>query len=137
MRWTCPNCDREFERAHQAHVCAPGCTVESTFARRPEYQRATYDTILAHLRRQGDVHEDAVRVGVFLKAARKVAEVRPMARALALLLILPRTVHDPRIVRRYPMAAGRVMHDIRLHGPDEVDEQLRDWLDEAFAAADE
>jgi len=63
-RWTCPECEREFGRTRQSHVCVPGCTVDETFAGRPGYQRAAYDLIAAHLAALGPLHVDAVRVGV-------------------------------------------------------------------------
>ena len=28
VRWVCPRCDREFGGVNQAHVCAPGITVD-------------------------------------------------------------------------------------------------------------
>jgi hypothetical protein len=134
-RWTCPRCDREFERAHQAHVCVPGCTVEDTFAGRPPAQRAIYDAILAHLRSLGPVHVDAVSVGVFLKAQRKLAELRPMARSVSVGLFLPRLVDDPRIARRISVSADRTVHIVRLTVVDQLDDQLRGWLTEAYDAA--
>jgi hypothetical protein len=79
-RWTCPQCDREFGSANQAHTCIPGCTVDATFAGRPAAQRAVYDAILAHLVTLGPVHEDAVGVGVLLKRDRKLAEIWPGSR---------------------------------------------------------
>src|SRR4051794_18336188 len=99
MRWTCPSCDREFGRPNTSHTCAPGTTVESVFAGRPPYMREVYDEIVTHLRSSGPVHEDAVTVGVFLKAERKVAEVRPLARSLRVWLLLPRQVPGLRAVR--------------------------------------
>jgi hypothetical protein len=92
---------------------------------------------VAHLRRHGDVHEDAVRVGVFLKSNRKFAEVRPMARALSVSMVLPQLTHDARIVRHERLSDGRHRHVLRLHSADEVDDQLCAWLTDALAAADE
>ncbi|TMR10026.1 hypothetical protein ETD86_41150 [Nonomuraea turkmeniaca] len=80
-RWTCPQCDREFARARQSHVCVPGCTVDETFAPYPPVYREIYDRLVERL---GPIHDDAVRVGVFLKSERKFAEVRPKARSLSL-----------------------------------------------------
>lgn len=137
MRWTCPRCDRQFGRANQAHVCVPGCTVDDSFTGRPPWQRAAYDAVLASLRAQGPVHEDAVRVGVFLLAERKFAEVRPVARSLNLWLILPRLPDDPRISRSEPLARGRFAALVKIGGPADVDDQLRGWLSEALAAADD
>jgi hypothetical protein len=134
-RWVCPACEREFARTHQSHVCVPGCTLDECFAGRPPVQRAIYDELAAHLATLGPVHVDVVRVGVFLKAERKLAEVRPRARALSLNFVLPRVVHQPRIARRIPLAGGRVVHVVKLTGLDDADDQVRDWLTEAYHAA--
>lgn len=134
-RWTCPRCDREFANPNQSHTCVPGCTVDAAFAGRPPRLRAVYDAILAHLQDLGPVHEDAVSVGVFLKADRKLAEVRPRSRDVSLALYLPRPVRDPRIARVLGPAAPRVVHFLLLREPEEVDDQVRTWLTEAFLHA--
>ncbi len=134
-RWTCPRCDREFGRPRQAHTCVPGCTVDETFAGRPERLRAVYDAVLAHLAGLGPVHEDAVRVGVFLKRDRKLAEVRPRSRDVWLGLYLPRPVRDPRFARVLGPGGPRVVHVLLLRDPADVDDQVRGWLTEAFLHA--
>ena len=136
-RWTCPKCDREFGRAQQSHVCVPGCTVEECLAPWPPAYREIYDRITDHLATLGPLHADAVRVGVFLKSDRKLAEVRPKARSLSLALFLPRPVDHPRISRRYPPSGDRTAHMIKLLDPDDVDEQLCAWLTESYDAATE
>ncbi|GAA3273031.1 hypothetical protein Dvina_46840 [Dactylosporangium vinaceum] len=134
-RWICPECEREFDRARQGHVCVPGGTVDETFAGRPGYQRAAYDAIIGLLEALGPVHEDAVKVGVFLKRERKLAEIRPMARALSVELYLPRPVDDERVARHYEVGRGRFVNVVRLTGAGQVDERLRGWLTEAFEDA--
>ena len=109
--------------------------MDDTFANSPPGQRRAYDTIMAYLQTLGPVHEDAVQVGVFLKRQRKFAEIRPMSRALSLNLVLPRTVRDSRVLRTARISADRVEHVIRLSDATEVDEQVREWLTEAFLAA--
>jgi Domain of unknown function (DUF5655) len=134
-RWTCPECDREFGRAHQAHFCVPGGTVDETFAGRPGYQRAVYDALVGHLRSLGPVHEDAVKVGVFLLRERKFAEVRPMARSVSLALVLPHGLAGPRVARALPVSGGRVWNVVKLTGVDDVDDEVLDWLTEAYHLA--
>lgn len=134
-RWTCPQCDREFGRARQSHVCVPGCTVEECFAPWPSAYREIYDRMVDHLATLGPVHADAVTVGVFLKSDRKLAEVRPKARALNLWLFLPHPVEHARIARRLPVSGDRTMHVIKFRDPDEIDEQVCAWLAESFDAA--
>jgi hypothetical protein len=134
-RWTCPRCDREFGRARQSHDCLPGNSVAATFRGRPPAQRAIYDAILGFLRTLGPVHEDAVQVGVFLKADRKLAELRPKTKWLSCNVYLPHALEDQRIARSLRLSSLRVVNEIKLRSVDEVDEQLREWLTEAYDAA--
>ena len=134
-RWTCPECEREFARARQAHVCVPGGTVDDTFAGRPAVHRAIYDALLAHVRTLGEVHEDAVGVGVFLKHEHKFAEVRPTARAVSVWLVLPRRVADERFSRYATGSGGRVWQVLRLTTVEDVDDEVRAWLTEAYNTA--
>ncbi len=134
-RWICPLCEREFDRERQAHFCAPGITVDEWFAERPPQQRAIYDAIVGHLAALGDLHIDAVGVGVFLKAQRKIAEIRPRAKGLALLLLLPRRLGSDRVTRGERLSAQRQLNVIVLTQPSDVDDELLEWLTEAYVSA--
>ena len=129
MRWTCPDCDREFARARTGHVCVPGTTVDSVFTGRPAWMRDVYDTILGRLQACGPVHEDAVSVGVFLKAERKVAEVRPRVRSVLVHVMLPRPVEGAR------QASASSWYLSRSLTAADVPADLLDLLDEAYDAA--
>ncbi len=131
-RWTCPRCDRAFGRTNQSHVCVPGGTVDETFAGRPPAQRAAYDAIMAHLGTLGPVHLDPVAVGVFLTSDRRFAEIRPMARALSVEILADEAVDHPRAIRSQRISANRFWSTVRLHGPDDVDDDLRRWLTIAY-----
>ena len=88
-RWTCPNCEREFGKTNQAHVCSPGISVDELLSRHPDWVGEVYEAVLEPLRALGPVHEDAVDVGVFLKSDRKLAEFRPRVRSVLLHVALP------------------------------------------------
>lgn len=134
-RWTCPACDRQFARSHQSHTCVPGNSIGDCFASRPPVQRLIYEAVLGHIKTLGPVHVDAVQVGVFLKRASKLAELRPKSRWLSLELVLPRLVADARISRTIRVSSTRIVHIIKLAAMDDVDDQLRDWLTEAYLNA--
>jgi hypothetical protein len=131
-RWTCPQCDREFARARQSHTCLPGNSIGATFRGRPPEQREICDAIVAHLEQLGDVHVDAVQVGVFLKTDRKIAELRPKSKWLECSLYLPYVVDDPRIARSLQLGPERTVNYVKLRSVDEVDEQFLEWLEAAF-----
>ena len=134
-RWICPQCEREFDLPHQAHVCVPGISVDDAFAGYPKAWREIYAGIVEHLRTLGPFHEDGVSVGVFLKRQRKFAEVRPMARALTLELVLPQALVSVKVMRHVRLSPTRVVHVIRLTTMDDIDFDLRGLLDEAYLAA--
>jgi hypothetical protein len=134
-RWTCPRCDREFGRARQSHDCLPGNSVDTTFRGRSPEQRAVYDAIVAFVRTIGPVHEDAVQVGVFLKAERKLAELRPKSKWLSCNLYLPHAIDDGRVARSLRLSSTRVLSEVKLRAVDDVDDQLCAWLSEAYDAA--
>jgi Domain of unknown function (DUF5655) len=136
-RWTCPQCDREFGRANQSHVCVPGSTVDDSFSGRAAQWRPIYDAIAGHVTALGPVHEDAVKVGVFLKHHRTFAEVRPKARSLQLWLFLSRPVDGNRISKRMQVAGERFWHVVKLTEVADVDDQVRGWLTEAYDDAGE
>jgi hypothetical protein len=110
----------------------PGITVNDLLNRHPRWVTEIYAAVIEHLRSLGPVHEDAVNVGIFLKSDRKIAEFRPRVRSVLLSLYLPYELRDARIARVLPAAADRVVHMINLISVDQVDDQLREWLTEAY-----
>jgi len=116
-------------------VCVPAGTVDDTFAPHPRAWREIFDTIMSHVESLGPVHADAVKVGVFLKSDRKLAEVRPRARAVELLLALPGPVDHDRVSRVLRQSSDITVNVIPLRSASEVDDQLRGWLTTAYETA--
>jgi Domain of unknown function (DUF5655) len=63
--------------------------------------------------------------------ARPLSSGRESDRYL-LSLYLPYELIDARIARTLPVAADRIVHMIKLTSADQVDDQLREWLTEAY-----
>lgn len=97
-------------------------------------QRQAYDAIADPLRALGDLYEDAVAVGVFLKRQRKLAEIRPMATMVKVLAFLPAPFPCDAVVRRTPLG-DRVLHVVDLRRVADVDDALADLLLEAWEDA--
>ena len=133
-RWTCPNCEREFGRVRQAHVCAPGITVEELLSRHPPWVSDVYAAVIDALRAAGPIHEDAVDIGIFLKSDRTVAQFRPLVRSVQLWIFLPERREDERIGRTVTTGADRYVHLIKLTSPEDVDDKLQAWLTESYDA---
>jgi hypothetical protein len=106
--------------------------LEDYFATGPPFERPIFEAVWAHLATLGPVHLEPVSVGLFFKRSRTFAELRPMTRWEVLSFNLSRSVADPRITRRITISGSRVYHQTKLHTPDDVDDQVRDWLTDAY-----
>ena len=122
--WTCPECGRVFARASQGHDCAPGMTIEEYLATGPAHERPVVEAVMHHLAMVGPVHVDPVSVGIFLKNPHKFAELRTMARWVAIGFSLPRRVAHPTITRKVVPHGNRYWHvaNVATPGPDACDQ---------------
>ena len=117
----------------QAHVCAPGISVDDLLSRHPPWVGDVYAAVIDALGAAGPIHEDAVDVGVF-QIDRTIAQFRPQVRSVQLWIFLPDPREDQRISRTVATGADRYVHLVKLTGPADVDEQVRAWLTESYDA---
>jgi Domain of unknown function (DUF5655) len=132
MAWVCPDCGRRFGRAVQSHECSPAMSLDDYFATADERERPIFDAVLAHLDFLGDVHVEPVAVGIFLKRDRSFVELRPMRKWVALSFPFPRRIESPRIARKPVLAGSRWYHVVNVETAAQIDDEVRDWLTEAW-----
>ncbi|MGH9259244.1 MAG: DUF5655 domain-containing protein [Acidimicrobiales bacterium] len=135
--WTCPECHRRFGRRNQGHECAPAMSLDEYFATGPERERPIFEAVMAHLDTIGPVHVEPVSVGIFLKRSRRFAELRTMVRWVALSFSLPHPVDSPKIARRVAVSGHRTWYVVKLRSADDVDDDVRAWLAEAYLESPE
>lgn len=132
--WDCPECGRRFGRAHQQHECAPALTLEEYFESGPDFERSVFEAIHAHLLALGpDIHIEPVSVGIFVKRRTTFLQLRTMTRWVAIGFSLRRRVASDRMARRVIEHSGRYFHVVNVAEPSEVDEELLDWIAEAWS----
>jgi putative ubiquitin-RnfH superfamily antitoxin RatB of RatAB toxin-antitoxin module len=132
MTWTCPSCRRQFGRRNQSHECAPAMSLDDYFASGPAFERPIFEAVLEHLRDLEPLHVEAVSVGIFFKRARTFAELRPKRDRVVL---SRRLLKHPRIIKTVRGTGERAAYFIDLRSPADVDDQVRDWLTEAYLAS--
>jgi hypothetical protein len=107
-------------------------TLTEYFSTGPEMEKPIFDAVMAYLDTLGPVHVEPVSVGIFFKQPRKFAQLRPMQRWVALSFSLPHRV-DHRLMTRKPIAhGGRYYCVINLRRPEDLDNEIRSWLTEAY-----
>lgn len=131
--WVCPRCGRSFGRTSQSHLCTPALSIEEYFANRDANQRGIFEAVSQRLENVGPVHCEAVDVGILFKRARTFAELRPRRHGMMLSLLLSRRLGNPRVSRIGRPSRNRTAYGLRLLTADDVDEEVRAWLTEAYA----
>lgn len=112
-------------------------SLEDYFSTGPPFERPVFDAVMAHLVTVGPVHVEPVSVGIFLKRSRTFAELRPMTKWVAVSFTLHRTLASARLARKVIDGGRSRYHVVNVRAPDEVDEQLCEWLTEAYFASPE
>ena len=110
-------------------------TIEAYLAGQPEEFHDIYRAVLAILADFDDVVIDPVSVGIFAKRRGSFCQMRPKRAAVELSFKLDDEIRHPRIRRRVKASVHRTAHFVWLASPDEVDDQIREWLAEAWLAS--
>ncbi|CAM3872885.1 DUF5655 domain-containing protein [Smaragdicoccus niigatensis] len=135
MPWDCPQCGRRFRRSGQSHECAPAMSIEEYFATGPPWERPIFEAVIDHLESIGPVHVEPVSVGIFLKRAQSFAQLRPMTKWVALSFSLSHRVSHGLMTRKPMEYSGKYFHVVNLREPADFDDEIRNWLTEAYLNA--
>jgi len=133
--WKCPECTRHFGRRNQSHECTPEMSLETYFATARAFEPLIFETVVKHLEAVGPLHVEAVQVGILFKRQRTFAELRPKRDRVVLSFLLSRPLHHVRIARTWRGSGQRIAYFVDLRTPEDVDDEVRDWLTEAYACS--
>jgi hypothetical protein len=134
-RWTCPECDRQFGKTNQGHMCSPGFTLEEYFASAKAWEQPIYEVVANHLTGLGDVIIDPIAMGIMFKNGPMCCELRAKTKWTALGFSLRRKLESGRLSRKVVDYGGKYFHVINIREPDEIDDEVLGWLTEAWHVA--
>jgi hypothetical protein len=109
-------------------------SLDEYLATGPEFEPPIVRAVLDHVESLGPVHVEPVSVGILLKRSFTFAELRPMVRWEALWFAVARRIDSDRITRRLG-SGSKTFHWVRLRSADDVDDDVRAWLTEAYLDA--
>lgn len=93
-------------------------------------------TAIAYLRTLGPIHLEPVSVGLFIGKHGSFVELRPMTKWVALSFMVQRRIVHTQIARKPIDAGRRVFHVVNLRTPEDLTDEVKAWLAEAYALAD-
>jgi hypothetical protein len=110
--------------------------LEDWLSTRPPQVRGIVDAVRSHVQGLGeDVVLEPTKDAVMVKKARTFAEVKPRRNGTDVAFIVSRRIDDPRVLRTLDLTRRRIVHVVAVSDAAEVDQQLREWLTEAYVAS--
>lgn len=131
--WTCPDCERDFGARGQGHDCRPGLTIDEYAADALPWFRPIFDRIEVRLHSlDGDLIIDPIDKMVLFKHGGTFATLTSMTKWVAIGFSLRRRLTSTRLSRKVQAYGAKYHHVVNLTDPDEVDDELLGWIEEAF-----
>lgn len=131
MTWTCPNCKKKFKNTNQWHSCAR-VDPQGHFRNKPLLVRAIFDKLVGELGAFGRITVDSVKTSIQVRAASSFVSIKPKRDCLEIEFQLGHEADAFPVYRTIRVSKNRVLHFAVLEHPDDVDEQLVDWLRQAY-----
>lgn len=132
-RWTCPKCKRVFGRKNQSHLtCEPAVTLNEYFAAAKPFERPIFDAVHDRIGNFDGLIVDPLDIGILLKNGPMFAELRPKTKWVALGFSLGRKLESGRLSRKVVSYGKKYFHVINIDDPELIDDEIEEWLTEAF-----
>jgi predicted transport protein len=94
---------------------------------------ALYERFVELVNNCGDVIIEATKTSIAFKSPGLFAVVHIQKKGLKVGFWLPRRIDHPRIFRVEAITPQEYVHDVKLISLDDLDDQLQNWLCEAYA----
>ena len=110
-------------------------TVASHFEGKEPVVRAIYDKLLVGLTSYGEVKAVPKQTSIHLDNASGFAGVYTRKNYINLHFRLATKIDNPRIAKVEQLSARRFKHTVKLEAVEDVDQQLFEWLKDAYELA--
>jgi hypothetical protein len=107
-------------------------TVNEHFINKDASVRALYDQLVSLLQSFGPIQEDPKKTSIHLNRKSALAGVETRKDYLLLNIKSNHAIKNPRIVKAEQVSAKRFHHKVRISSPNDLDEELKTWLEEAY-----
>ena len=126
--WTCPTCGAQLVGVNMAHACG-NYSVETFLSGRGPRARELFWRYVELVRACGPITFAPAKTRVALMVrVRFTAVTRLSERSLEAEFGLPYRLESPRISRIDDLLPDWKVHWLRVHSPDEFDQEVRGWL---------
>jgi hypothetical protein len=131
--WRCSKCRRPFANRNQSHSCGR-YTVEQFLTGKSEKAIRLYDRFVEAVAECGDIVMAPAKTRVGFQVRMIFAAINKLDdRGLRAHVVLARRLEHPRFIRIETISPRNHVHHFQLSGVDEIDDEVRKWLSEAYS----
>ena len=134
--WRCKECQRVFANRNQSHACGR-YTLAHHFHGKPPAIRALYREVVAVIKSIGPVRVLPEKTRIAFQVRMSFAQVTPRRGWLDGHVVLARRLEHPRFRSVQTFSPRNHLHTFRLFRPEEIDDEFRSWLAEAYRVGDQ
>jgi hypothetical protein len=128
--WRCPTCGQTFTGRNMPHSCLV-VPLDRHFEGR-EGLRPVFDAFVAAAQENGPVTVNATKSRITLQAEMRFAAVETRRARLKAHVVLGHPLESPRFTKVEHLPPAYYVHHFQLAHVDDVDDEVREWLAEAY-----
>lgn len=107
-------------------------SVSDHFVNKELAVRGLYDQLISILRTFGPLEEDPKKTSIHLNRKSALAGVEVRKNYLLLSIKSNHQIKSPRVEKAEQISAKRFHHRVRISSPNDFDNELKTWLQEAY-----
>ena len=111
-------------------------SVNDHFVNKDPAVRALYDQLVVLLRTFGPIEEDPKKTSIHLNRKSALAGVETRKDGLLLNIKSDHPIKNPRVLKAEQISSKRFHHKVRISSPNDLDEELKNWLQEAYTLSE-
>ena len=111
-------------------------SVNDHFVNKDPTVRAVYDQLVSLLRTFGPIEEDPKKTSIHLTRKSALAGVETRKDYLLLNIKSDHPIKSPRVLKAEQVSAKRFHHKVRISSSNDLDEELKEWLEEAYVLSE-
>ncbi len=129
--WTCPDCKSVFKNKNQSHSCGT-FSIETVFEKYPLKTYALFERLLEEVVKFGEMNIRPVKNGVMFSVKTTFLALKPHSSYLAVEFSGEKKIDEFPIEKCVAISKTEFAHFLRIQELDEIDQQLINWLKEAY-----
>jgi hypothetical protein len=111
-------------------------SVSDHFVNKDPSVRTLYDQLVFLVRTFGPVEEDPKKTSIHLNRKSALAGVETRRNNILLTIKSDHPIKSSRVEKVEKISSKRFYHKVRISSPDDFDEELKSWLQEAYALSE-